>query len=133
MVSRGYEVEAFDRGNHDVYEKKPVYNFEMHTSLYGAGHHNEWITYYDRIKDRLHPIGNRFEYRFTDEDFYVYIMTHTFKRFDGSGTGRYRYALSTEEKKLLCYYMTSGAYGTTEHRVINNSCCRFTGCTGISG
>lgn len=179
MVSRGYEVEAFDRGNHDVYEKKPVYNFEMHTSLYGAGHHNEWITYYDRIKDRLHPIGNRFEYRFTDEDFYVYIMTHTFKHFDGSGTGirslldqyvylnrledtldfryidkqcgilgiddfeqanrvlckkvfrmndtlaeegtgRYRYALSTEEKKLLCYYMTSGAYGTTEHRVINN-------------
>ena len=179
MVSRGYEVEAFDRGNHDVYEKKPVYNFEMHTSLYGAGHYNEWITYYDRIKDRLHPIGNRFEYRFTDEDFYVYIMTHTFKHFDGSGTGirslldqyvylnrledtldfhyidkqcgilgiadfeqanrvlckkvfrmndtlaeegtgRYRYALSTEEKKLLCYYMTSGAYGTTEHRVINN-------------
>ena len=28
MVSRGYEVEAFDQGNHDVYEKEPVYNFE---------------------------------------------------------------------------------------------------------
>lgn len=179
MVSRGYEVEAFDQGNHDVYEKEPVYNFEMHTALYGVGHHNEWITYYDRIKDRLHPIENCFEYRFTDEDFYVYIMTHTFKHFDGSGTGirslldqyvylnrledtldfhyidkqcgilgiadfeqanrilckkvfrmndtlaeegtgRFRYALSTEEKKLLCYYMTSGAYGTTERRVLNN-------------
>lgn len=87
MISRGYEVEVFEQGNHDVYEKEPVYNFEMHTSLYGAGHHNEWISYYDRIKDRLRPKGNRSEYRFTDEDFYVYIMTHMFKHFDGSGTG----------------------------------------------
>ena len=87
MISRGYEVEVFEQGNHDVYEKEPVYNFEMHTSLYGAGHHNEWISYYDRIKDRLRPKGNRSEYRLMDEDFYVYIMTHMFKHFDGSGTG----------------------------------------------
>jgi len=179
MISRGYEVEVFEQGNHDVYEKEPVYNFEMHTSLYGAGHHNEWISYYDRIKDRLRPKGNRSEYRFTDEDFYVYIMTHMFKHFDGSGTGirslldqyvylnrledsldfpyidkqceilgiadfekenrdlckkvfrmndilaeegteRFRHALTPEESKMLYYYMTSGAYGTTERRVVNS-------------
>ena len=179
MVSRGYEVEAFDQGNHDVYEKEPVYNFEMHTSLYGAGHNKEWVNYYDRIKDRLIPGEGGLEYHFSYEDFYVYIMTHTFKHFEGGGTGirslldqyvylnqledaldfryiekqceilgiadfekenrvlckkvfrmnntlveevteRFRYTLSTEEKRLLCYYMTSGAYGTTERRVVNN-------------
>ena len=36
------------------------------------------------------------------------------------GTERFRYTLSTEEKRLLCYYMTSGVYGTTERRVVNN-------------
>ena len=87
MVSRGYEVEAFDQGNHDVYEKEPVYNFEMHTSLYGAGHNKEWVNYYDRIKDRLIPGEGGLEYHFSYEDFYVYIMTHTFKHFEEGGTG----------------------------------------------
>lgn len=178
MVSRGYQVEAFGQGNHDVYEKKPVYNFEMHTSLYGAGHNPDWGNYYDGIKERLIPAGNGFEYRFSDEDFYVYFMTHTYKHFEGSGTGirslldqyvylkrledtldfdyidrqcellgiagfekenralcrkvfrmddalaeegadRFHDAFTTEERKLLCYYMTFGAYGTLERRIEN--------------
>ena len=151
----------------------------MHTSLYGAGHNKEWVNYYDWIKDRLIPGEGGLEYHFSYEDFYVYIMTHTFKLFEEGGTGirslldqyvylnqledaldfryiekqceilgiadfekenrvlckkvfrmnntlveegteRFRYTLSTEEKRLLCYYMTSGAYGTTERRVVNN-------------
>lgn len=179
MVSRGYTVEAFGQGNHDVYEKEPVYNFEMHTSLYGSGHKNEWVNYYERIRDRLIPTGNGLEYRFSNEDVYVYIMTHTFKHFEGSGTGirslldqyvylnrlgdtldfhyiekqceilgiadfekenrelcqnvfqmddllaeagvaRFHCAFSTEEELLLGYYMTSGAYGTTERRIANS-------------
>ena len=30
MLSEGYETESVGKGNHDVYQKAPVYNFEMH-------------------------------------------------------------------------------------------------------
>ena len=35
MEKRGYYVQCVGMGNHDVYEKPPVYNFELHTSLIG--------------------------------------------------------------------------------------------------
>lgn len=88
MESQGYTVVSVGIGNHDVYEKPPVYNYEMHTSLYGATHPKEWIDYYENVKDRLILTDDtKFGYHFTDEDFYVYIITHAFKHYDGSGTG----------------------------------------------
>ena len=30
MISEGYEAEYVGKGIHDVYQKPPVYNFEMH-------------------------------------------------------------------------------------------------------
>ncbi len=87
MVSRGYQVESYDLSNHDVYEKAPIYNFEMHTSLYEAGYNREWVDYYDNVLDRLTQKKGTLEYYFTNEDFYVYIVTHAYKHYNGSGTG----------------------------------------------
>ena len=87
MVSCGYFVESFGEANHDVYQKAPVYNFEMHTSLYGAGHNEKWVKYYDTVKERLIKDEKGFGYHFSEEDFYVYIVSHTFRHFEGSGTG----------------------------------------------
>lgn len=87
FVSRGYEVDTYNKGNHDVYKKAPIYNFEMHTSLFGASHDALWVSYYERVKERLLPNGTGAGYHFTDEDFYVYFVTHAYKHFDGSGTG----------------------------------------------
>ena len=50
FVSHGYEVISYAKGNHDVYEKPPVYNFEMHTALFGAGHNEVWAKYYENVK-----------------------------------------------------------------------------------
>lgn len=33
FVKEGYEVISYAKGNHDVYEKEPVYNFEMHMEI----------------------------------------------------------------------------------------------------
>lgn len=55
MLSEGYETESLGKGNHDVYQKPPVYNFEMHRSLYGKGHDESWVEYYSDIKERLIP------------------------------------------------------------------------------
>lgn len=89
MISEGYEAEAVGKGNHDVYQKPPVYNFELHRSLYGKGHDERWVEYYSDIKNRLlsdKPEGSC-GYHMSDEDFYIYIISHAYKHYSGSGTG----------------------------------------------
>ena len=87
FVREGYEVISYAKGNHDVYEKEPVYNFEMHTSLFGEAHNDVWAEYYKDIQSKLNKSDNHFQYSFTDEDFYIYFIVHAFKHFDGCGTG----------------------------------------------
>ena len=84
----GYSVISYNKGNHDVYEKHPVLNFEMHTSLFGEAHNQEWKEYYKDIKEILvKDSDNNYGYHFSDEDFYIYIITHECKHYTGSGTG----------------------------------------------
>ena len=111
MISDGYKAEAVGKGNHDVYQKPPVYNFELHRSLYGKGHDESWVEYYSDIKERLildQPEGmcdtvhsasendtanqtdsmnSSYGYHMSDEDFYIYITSHAYKHYSGSGTG----------------------------------------------
>lgn len=87
FVREGYEVISYAKGNHDVYEKEPVYNFEMHTSLFGKAHNEVWAEYYKDIQSKLDKRDHHFQYSFTDEDFYIYFIVHAFKHFDGCGTG----------------------------------------------
>jgi len=88
FVGNGYKTELYENGNHDVYLKAPVYNFEMHIGLYGIAHKEEWNRYYKAVKERLVKTeGKNFEYRFTDEDFYVYFLSHAYKHYSFGGTG----------------------------------------------
>ena len=86
FVSRGYKIESFGQSNHDVYLKNPVYNFEMHRSLYSNSHHEGWKEYYADIKKKLRQV-TEFCYAFSDEDFYVYLISHAYKHYSGCGTG----------------------------------------------
>lgn len=86
--SEQYEVISFNKGNHDIYEKAPVLNFEMHTSLFGVSHDEKWQKYYADVKSLLvKDSGNNYGYHFSDEDFYIYITTHEYKHYSTSGTG----------------------------------------------
>ena len=88
MVSLGYTSLYENYGNVEVYEKIPVYNFEMHRSLYGVSDKNTWEEYYRTVKERLILNENSmFGYHMTDEDFYIYIMCHAYKHYIGGGTG----------------------------------------------
>jgi len=86
FTSRGYKIESFGQSNHDVYLKKPVYNFEMHRSLYSTSHQEGWKEYYKDVKQRLRPV-TEFRYAFSNEDFYVYLISHAYKHYSGCGTG----------------------------------------------
>lgn len=88
MVQNGYDARSVGRGNHDVYMKPPVFNFEMHTALFGETHNEKFYLYYKDIRKKL--VANRegsYGFHFTDEDFYLYMLTHTYKHYSNSGTG----------------------------------------------
>lgn len=86
--SSHYNVIRYDEGIHDVYEKPPILNFEMHTALFGKSHDEKWQEYYKNIKTMLEKDDdNSYGYHFSDEDFYIYITTHAYKHYSRSGTG----------------------------------------------
>ena len=87
MESMGFACERFGHGNHDVYFKKPVSNFEMHTSIINHND-NRIFEYYRNVKDRLiKDEDNNFGYHFSDEDFYIFMTAHEYKHYSNGGTG----------------------------------------------
>ena len=73
---------------HDHYFKPPVCNFEMHQVLFGPGHDERFIEYYQDVKNRLLPDeGLAYRYHFTNEDFYIYMIAHEYKHYSSGGTG----------------------------------------------
>lgn len=87
MRRRGYEVESCGKSNHDVFMKPPIYNFEMHTSLFGQ-FTKEAYRYYKNIKERLYlDEGTSYRYHFSEEDFYIYMTAHAYKHYMHSGIG----------------------------------------------
>lgn len=91
MKRRGYKAKGRGEGAHDAYYKMPIYNFELHRRLFTDGG-SPFLTaaaaYYGDVKARLiKDEGNRFGYRFRDEDFYVYFLAHSYKHWEGGGSG----------------------------------------------
>lgn len=85
--NRSYKTVSFRKGNHDVYEKAPIYNFEMHVSLFN-GTYKELTEQYENVKERLLPVdGTAYQFAFTPEDFYVFVLAHAHKHYSRSGTG----------------------------------------------
>lgn len=88
FLNQGFEVKGYGKGNHDEYEMEPIYNFEMHRSLFCSVHDKEWQNYYSNVKERLIKNDNcSYGYHFTDEDFYIYFITHACKHLENGGTG----------------------------------------------
>lgn len=73
----------------------------------GKGHDERWVEYYSDIKDRLIPdrTDDRcYGYHMSDEDFYIYITSHAYKHYSGSGTGL---------RTLMDFYAYLNAKGDT--------------------
>lgn len=88
MESLGFTTEHYGTGNHDVYYKQPVSNFEIHRELFGSLFSEKIHDYYSNVKDRLIKDNESgFGYHFSDEDAYIYMIAHEYKHYDGGGTG----------------------------------------------
>lgn len=166
METAGFSTEYYGMGNHDVYHKLPVSNFEMHRCLFGAGSEPGIVSYFQSVKDRLiKDKGNEYGWHMGVEECYLYIVSHEYKHFRSGGTGlrslldTYMYLLkyqnqmdweailstadalgiaefeeqqrsfalhlfrgerlSPAEEEFFFYIVTSGTYGTIQHRVSN--------------
>lgn len=86
MESLGYTCVHFNKWNHDVYQKPPTLEFEMHHSLFMTDDTPALDSYYANVFDRLKHVDGC-EYAFSDEDFYIYMVAHTYKHFSQNGTG----------------------------------------------
>lgn len=101
MTARGYKSDDYNKGYHDAYLKPPAYNFEMHRQLVSSKERPKWYEYYKDVKSILIKDTNENretaansksnntsnQFYFSDNDFYVYFIVHTYKHFLNSGMG----------------------------------------------
>ena len=87
MLARGYrQASPPDRGKEICYTRPPLYCFEMHAELFSPT--SQFYAYYKDIKARLRPDPDTLcGFRFSDEDFYLYLLAHAFHHFRYAGTG----------------------------------------------
>ena len=87
FINKGYTVESFKKSNHDVYLKKPSFNFEMHRALFGETSDNKKnIVYFNDYLSKA-SLKEQYEHVLSNEDFYIYFTAHTYKHFHNSGCG----------------------------------------------
>lgn len=83
--SHGFTTESVG-GVHDVFQKKPFFDFEMHSRL--VGEDSDFAAYYSNPWKRAVQVpGKVGEYRFSKEDEYIFMLVHAFKHFDAGGCG----------------------------------------------
>ncbi len=87
-------------GNHDVYQKKPLLNVELHRALAQAD--APWSAYLNAAWERAERIpGKQHGYRLSIEDTYLYLLMHMVKHYDLGGTG---------VRSFLDYYLYDQRY-----------------------
>ena len=89
----GYRCEKFGQEVDDQYSKDPYMKIEIHYRLFGDLHfdNNDWNPSY--IPLLLDPwkyaeqTASQYQYRFTDDDFYIYFILHLAKHYFSYGSG----------------------------------------------
>lgn len=88
MENRGYETETFNLYHHDAYLKEPIYNFELHRTLFAEKDEPLWFEYYKNLKSKLiKDDDNKFGYHFSYEDLYIHTIAHAKRHYTEGGTG----------------------------------------------
>ncbi len=88
MKKRGYKVESYPGAAHDTFTKPPVYNYEMHKTLFSRSDGTGGYPYYQEIGKKLVPDGpGLYSRHFSDEDFYLYQTAHAYKHYVNGGIG----------------------------------------------
>ncbi len=89
MLARGYDPKGHNDTHHDIYHKLPVYNIELHHTLFELHCDMRLVDYYRNVKEeRMIPNGDgTCGFHFSDEDFYIYMVAHAYKHYTDHGVG----------------------------------------------
>ena len=88
MEQLGYTREISNVNYHDAFRKGTLLEFEMHYALLNKISYPEFYAYYLDIKERLLPAsGSHFGFRMKEEDFYIFMIIHTYMHYITCGTG----------------------------------------------
>ena len=84
MLSLGYVSNVYNKGNEDVYMKKPIYDVEIHTQLLEKN-----SIYYHHFKNPWNKLilKEKNSYVFSLEDFYIFMIVHFAKHYLYAGAG----------------------------------------------
>lgn len=107
MLRSGYESVRDGDTIVDEYHKQPLYNFEMHITLFHPKDEKlpHFHTYYKDIDTRLErERAGSYTMRMTAEDFYVYLLAHAYKHYTFCGIGI---------RTLIDFYVYLKAYAET--------------------
>lgn len=84
LLSRGYEFKCNSHDKDTAFVKKPFLIVELHKEL--KFEFDKGYDYYKGAFSRMNS-DNGFVMNMTNEDFYVYILSHTAHHFENAGTG----------------------------------------------
>ena len=85
MTDRGYEVYIAEDDKDIGFMKKPFLNIELHKEL--KYDYDKGYDYYKGAFSRLKSTEGTLALDMENEDFYVYILSHTAHHFETAGTG----------------------------------------------
>lgn len=85
MENSGYEVISIESDKDIALSKKPFLNIDLHKEL--KYDYDKGYEYYKSAFSRLESIQGTTAMNMADEDFYVYILSHTAHHFETAGTG----------------------------------------------
>lgn len=85
MERDGYEKYINEDDKDIGYAKKPFLNIELHKEL--KYDYDKGYEYYKGAFERLETSGDTLAMNMVNEDFYVYILSHTAHHFETAGTG----------------------------------------------
>lgn len=85
MLQRGYEVISVESDKDIALSKKPFLNIDLHKEL--KYDYDKGYEYYKGAFSRLTDVEGTTAMNMANEDFYVYILSHTAHHFETAGTG----------------------------------------------
>ena len=84
LLNRGYEQNSNSDDKDTAYIKKPFLIIELHKEI--KYDYDKGYDYYKGAFERM-VTDNGYEMNMTNEDFYVYLLSHTAHHFETAGTG----------------------------------------------
>ena len=87
MNELGYKTISYGKEKDDVYFKDPIMNVEIHNALFDV-QYKEYNSLFKPLEDMKNIIPKtKYQYNFSDEDFFLFLFIHTVKHYLSYGIG----------------------------------------------